>query len=123
MCRCISYLNEDSESVSGIVVMRKEKNALAVICRVKDKIKQIEPGLPAGVKLVPVYDRSELIERSIQNLRQTMIEVIVTVVVVILLFLWHFPSAVIPVVTIPVTILIAFIPSACWARRRTSCRW
>src|SRR6202007_757296 len=62
------------------------------------------------VKIVPVYDRSELIQRSISNARWTLIEVILTVVLVILVFLWHFPSAVIPVVTIPVAVLLTFIP-------------
>src|ERR1035437_1094337 len=66
--------------------------------------------LDSGVRVVPVYDRSELIHRAISNSRNTLIEVVVTVVVVILVFLWHFPKAVIPVITIPVAILLAFIP-------------
>ena len=67
-------------------------------------------GLPAGVKVVPVYDRSELIHRSIDTLQSTLIEVLVTVSLVILLFLWHLPSALIPLVTIPVAVLLSFIP-------------
>ncbi len=108
--RGVSDLDGSGEAVSGIVVMRQGENALDVIERVKEKIKQIEPGLPQGVKVVPVYDRSELIRRSIDNLKSTLIEVILTVVFVIFLFLWHIPSALIPVVTIPVAVLVAFIP-------------
>jgi copper/silver efflux system protein len=103
-------LDGTGEVVSGIVVMREGSNALDVIDRVKSRLKDIEPGLPPGVKVVPVYDRSQLIRRSVANARWTLIEVIVTVVVIILIFLWHFPSAVIPVVTIPVAVLLTFIP-------------
>jgi Cu(I)/Ag(I) efflux system membrane protein CusA/SilA len=108
--RGVSDLDGAGEAVSGIVVMRHGANALDVIGRVKARIKQIEPGLPSGVKVVPIYDRSELIRRSIDNLKSTLFEVIVTVVLVVLLFLWHIPSALIPVITIPVTVLVAFIP-------------
>ncbi|MBZ5498606.1 MAG: CusA/CzcA family heavy metal efflux RND transporter [Acidobacteriia bacterium] len=108
--RGVSDLDGTGETVSGIVVMRQGENALDVIERVKAKIRQIEPGLPHGVKIVPIYDRSELIRRSIDNLKSTLIEVIITVVLVILIFLWHFPSAVIPVITIPIAVLISFIP-------------
>jgi copper/silver efflux system protein len=103
-------LDGTGEVVSGIVIMREGSNALDVIDRVKARLKEIEPGMPEGVKVVPIYDRSELIHRSISTARSTLIEVVVTVVIIILIFLWHFPSAVIPVVTIPVTILIVFIP-------------
>jgi len=108
--RGASDLDGSGEVVSGIVIMRDGNNALDVISRVKNRLKDIEPGLPDGVNLMPVYDRSELIERSISNARWTLIEVILTVVLVILIFLWHFPSAVIPVVTIPVAVLLTFIP-------------
>src|ERR1700686_1528463 len=110
MRRGASDLGGRGEVVSGIVVMRDGSNALDVIKRVKSRLKEIEPGLPGGVRVVPVYDRSELIRRSISNARVTLLEVILTVVVVILIFLWHFPSAVIPVVTIPVAVLLTFIP-------------
>src|SRR5215831_3102476 len=103
-------LDGTGEGVSGIVVMREGSNALEVIDRVKARLKEIEPGMPAGVKVVPIYDRSELIRRAISNARSTLIEVVITVVIIILIFLWHFPSAVIPVVTIPVAILLTFIP-------------
>ena len=90
--------------------MRHGQNALDVIKRVKAKLSEIEPGLPAGVKVVPVYDRSDLILRSIDNLKSTVIEVLVTVALVVFLFLWHIPSAIIPVITLPIAILISFIP-------------
>jgi copper/silver efflux system protein len=108
--RGVSDLDGAGEAVSGIVVMRQGENALDVIRRVKAKIRQIGPGLPEGVKIVPIYDRSELIERAIRTLKSTLIEVVVTVCLVILLFLWHVPSAAIPVITIPIAILISFIP-------------
>jgi len=108
--RGASDLDGAGEVVSGIVVMRDGGNALDVIGRVKQRLKEIGPGLPEGVKIQPVYDRSELIDRSISNTRLTLFEVIIAVVAVILIFLWHFPSAVIPVVTIPVAVLLTFIP-------------
>src|ERR1035437_3347286 len=108
--RGTSDLDGRGEAVSGIIVMRQGSNALDVIQRVKARLKDIQPGMPRGVRVVPIYDRSDLIHRSISNARNTLIEVILTVVIVILIFLWHFPSAVIPVVTIPVAILLTFIP-------------
>ena len=85
--------------------MRQGQNALDVIERVKKRIKEIEPGLPPGVSIVPIYDRSELIRRAIDNVTETLVEVILTVVFIVLLFLWHIPSALIPVITIPVAVL------------------
>jgi copper/silver efflux system protein len=108
--RGVSDLDGVGEVVSGIVVMRQGENALDVIDRVKAKLRQIEPGLPPGVKVVPIYDRSDLIRRAIGNLRSTLIEVIATVILIILVFLWHVPSALIPAITIPLAVLIAFIP-------------
>ena len=108
--RGIADLDGEGEVVSGIVVVRQNQNALDVINRVKAKLKEIEPGLPAGMSILPVYDRSDLIYRSIDNLRSTLIEVALTVSIVILLFLWHFPSAIIPILTIPVAVLVSFIP-------------
>jgi Cu(I)/Ag(I) efflux system membrane protein CusA/SilA len=108
--RGVSDLDGTGEAVSGIIVMRQGQNALDVIDRVKERIRQIEPGLPVGMKIVPVYDRSELIKSAIDNVSETLIYVILTVVFVVLLFLWHVPSALIPVITIPVAVLISFIP-------------
>jgi len=108
--RGIADLNGTGDVVAGIVVMREGENALKVIDRVKDKLKELEPTLPPGVKVVTTYDRSDLILRSIDNLTHTLIEELLIVSAIILLFLWHIPSAVIPIVTIPVAVLIAFIP-------------
>jgi Cu(I)/Ag(I) efflux system membrane protein CusA/SilA len=108
--RGIADLNGEGDVVSGIVIMRQGQNALDVIDRVKAKLKEIEPGLPPGVKIVSTYDRSDLILRSIENLKGTLIEEITIVSLIILVFLWHIPSAIIPVITIPVAIIIAFIP-------------
>ena len=108
--RGLTDLDGTGEVVSGIVVMRNGENALEVINRVKAKIKEIEPGFPAGVKIVPVYDRSELIYNSIGTLKATIIQVVITVVLIILVFLRHFPSAAIPIATMPVAVLLSFIP-------------
>jgi Cu(I)/Ag(I) efflux system membrane protein CusA/SilA len=108
--RGVADLNGTGDTVAGIVVMRQGEDALKVIERVKDKLKELEPSLPPGVKVVTVYDRSDLILRSIDNLTHTLIEELVIVAIVILIFLWHVPSALIPIITIPVTVAIAFIP-------------
>jgi Cu(I)/Ag(I) efflux system membrane protein CusA/SilA len=103
-------LNGHGDTVSGIVIMRHGENALDVIERVKAKLAQIGRSLPEGVTIVPVYDRSELITRSVDNVTWTIVEIMVTVAAVILLFLWHIPSALIAVIVIPVAVLISFIP-------------
>jgi Cu(I)/Ag(I) efflux system membrane protein CusA/SilA len=108
--RGIADWNGEGDVVSGIVVMRQGENALDVIDRVKAKIKDLEPGLPQGVKIVSAYDRSDLILRSIENLKGTLTEEMIIVALVIFIFLWHIPSAIIPVFTIPIAIIIAFIP-------------
>jgi Cu(I)/Ag(I) efflux system membrane protein CusA/SilA len=108
--RGVTDWNGEGEVVAGIVVMRQGENALRVIDRVKDKLREIEPGLPAGVKVVTAYDRSDLILRSIDNLKHTLIEEILIVSLVIVIFLWHIPSAIIPVITIPIAIVISFVP-------------
>jgi Cu(I)/Ag(I) efflux system membrane protein CusA/SilA len=110
MRRGVADLDGSCETVSGIVVMRQGANVVEVIDSVKRKLQQIASGLPPGVRVVPVYDRSELIQRVIGTLRSTLIEIILTVVVVILLFLWHPPSAAIPIVTIPLTVLAVAVP-------------
>ncbi|HLG97875.1 MAG TPA: CusA/CzcA family heavy metal efflux RND transporter [Bryobacteraceae bacterium] len=108
--RGVADWNGTGETVAGIVIMRQGENALQVIERVKQKLKDIEGGLPPGVKIVSAYDRSELILRSIDNLKQTLIEELIIVAIVIMIFLWHFPSAIIPIITIPVAVIISFIP-------------
>lgn len=110
MRRGVADLDGRGEVTGGVVIMRFGENAQAVIERVKTKVAELQPTLPKGVKLVPTYDRSQLIDRSIDNLKHTLIEELIIVSLVILIFLWHFPSAVIPIVTIPVTVILAFIP-------------
>src|SRR6202162_767130 len=90
--------------------MRQGENALDVIRRVKERLKAIEPTLPEGVRVVTTYDRSELIERSIKTLRHELILEMLIVSLIILIFLWHIPSAVIPIVTIPAAVVLSFIP-------------
>jgi Cu(I)/Ag(I) efflux system membrane protein CusA/SilA len=108
--RGVADLDGKGDVVSGIVIMRHGQNALEVIERVKEKIREIEPGLPSGVKIVPIYDRSDLILRAIDNLKSTVVEVLITVALVVFIFLWHIPSAIIPVITMPIVILLSFIP-------------
>ena len=84
------------EVVSAIVVMRHGENALDVITRVERKIDQLRPTLPPGVEIVTTYDRSELILRAIATLKSTLIEELIIVSIIILIFLWHVPSAIIP---------------------------
>ena len=110
MRRGTGELDGKGEVVGGVVIMRFGEDAEKVIERVKQRIKEIEPTLPEGMKIVNTYDRSELIDRSIDNLRHTLIEELIIVSLVIMIFLWHFPSAIIPIVTIPVTVILAFIP-------------
>jgi len=108
--RGISDLDGKGDAVGGIVVMRSGENALDVIERVKARLKEIEPSLPPGVKIVTTYDRSDLIKRSVDTLRSKLIEEIIVVSIVILVFLWHVPSAIVPILTIPVAVVLAFIP-------------
>lgn len=108
--RGISDLDGKGDAVGGIVVMRSGENALNVIERVKAKLKEIEPSLPKGVRIVTTYDRSDLIERAVDTLKEKLVEEIIVVSLVILVFLWHVPSAIVPILTIPVSIILAFIP-------------
>jgi Cu(I)/Ag(I) efflux system membrane protein CusA/SilA len=110
MRRGITDLNGEGDAVSGIVVMRQKENALNVISRVKSRLEEIKKGLPAGVELITVYDRSELIKSSISTVSNKLIEEMIIVSLVILIFLWHIPSALIPIATIPVSVALAFIP-------------
>lgn len=103
-------LDGNGEAVGGVVIMRYGENAQKVIERTKEKLDDLKSTLPPGVKLVTTYDRSELIDRAIDNLRHTLIEELVIVSIVIMIFLWDIRSAVVPIVTIPVTVILAFIP-------------
>ncbi len=108
--RGIAEFNGQGEVVGGIVVMRHKENALNVIHNVKEKLKEIEHGLPKGVAIVTVYDRSNLIKQSIATLTDALIKEVIVVSIVILIFLWHFPSAFVPIITIPISVILAFIP-------------
>lgn len=108
--RGLADWNGEGDTVSGIIVMRQGENALQVIDRVKAKIKDLEPGLPEGVRIVTAYDRSDLILHSIETLKFTLMEEMAIVAIVIFLFLWHIPSSIIPVFTIPIAIILSFIP-------------
>jgi Cu(I)/Ag(I) efflux system membrane protein CusA/SilA len=108
--RGLTELNGEGEAPGGIVIMRYGENALTVIDAVKARLKQIETSLPEGVRIVPTYDRSQLIEESVHTLRHTLIEEMIVVSVVIFLFLLHARSALIPILTLPIGVLLAFIP-------------
>ena len=107
--RGIAELNGEGEVVGGIVVMRFGENALAVIERVKEKIEEIKGSLPEGVELVPVYDRSELILRSIDTLKEKLIEEVVIVSLVCIVFLFHFRSALVVILMLPIAILMSLV--------------
>ncbi|ABC83868.1 efflux RND transporter permease subunit [Anaeromyxobacter dehalogenans] len=110
MRRGIADLDGEGDVVGGIVVMRAGENALNVIDRVKAKLEEVKPSLPKGVEVVTTYDRSELIGKAIENVKGKLLEEILIVSLVILVFLWHVPSAIVPIVTIPVSVALAFIP-------------
>ena len=110
MQRGLVELDGEGEVVGGVVVMRLGQNALEVIDRVKARLEELKPGLPAGVELVVTYDRSELILRAIDTLRRTLLEEMLVVAAVIVIFLLHLRSALIPILTIPVGVALAFIP-------------
>ncbi len=100
---------DGKEVVGGIVIMRTGENAMRVIERVKEKIAQISPSLPKGVSIVPFYDRSGLIERTIDTLKHALVEEIILVTLAHIIFLWHFRSILIVTLPLPISILISFI--------------
>jgi len=108
--RGISDLDGKGDHVGGIVVMRHGENALNVIDRVKQRLEELKPSLPAGVEFVTTYDRSDLIHRALQTLKHELVQEMLIVSLVIMVFLWHIPSAVVPIVTIPISVLLSFIP-------------
>ncbi|KIO37921.1 efflux RND transporter permease subunit [Shewanella sp. cp20] len=107
--RGIAELDGEGEVVGGIIVMRYGENALATIDAVKAKLEQLKAGLPQGVEIIPTYDRSELINKSVENLFHKVIEEMLVVGLVCLLFLLHARSTLVAVITLPLSILIAFI--------------
>jgi copper/silver efflux system protein len=108
--RGVAELDGRGEVVGGIVVMRFGENALRVIDRVKARLQEVQHSLPDGVRVVPTYDRSGLINESIGTLRRTLIEEAVVVSLVILVFLFHFRSALVPILALPIAVAASFIP-------------
>ncbi|MGB5694148.1 MAG: CusA/CzcA family heavy metal efflux RND transporter [Polyangiales bacterium] len=110
MRRGIAELNGEGEAVGGIVIMRYGENALSVIDGVKQRLQELKSSLPDGVELVITYDRSDLIKRAIHTLRDTLIEEMIVVSVIIFLFLLHARSALVPLITLPLAVILSFIP-------------
>ncbi len=109
MRRGIAELDGEGEVVGGVVVMRYGENALKTIQRVKEKIEELKPGLPQGVELVETYNRSQLIQRAVDNLNGKLIEEFIVVALICAIFLYHFRSSLVVVVSLPIGILSAFI--------------
>ncbi len=109
MRRGIGELNGEGEAVGGVVVMRSGKNALQTIAAVKTRLTELQRSLPAGVEIVPVYDRSGLIERAVKNLGEKLLEEFIVVALVCLAFLFHLRSALVASVSLPLGVLMAFI--------------
>ena len=109
MRRGIAELDGTGETVGGIVVMRYGENALAVIDRVKERLKEVTPSIPKGIEIIPVYDRSDLILRAIATLKEKLIEISLVVGAISLIFLFHLRSALVAILTLPVAILLAFL--------------
>ena len=107
--RGMADFNGEGEVVGGIVVVRYGENALAVIKRVKEKLEEIRNSLPEGVEIIPVYDRSDLIERSVRNLKEKLLEESLIVSLVCIVFLFHLRSALVAILMLPVAILIALL--------------
>ncbi|AWN72408.1 CusA/CzcA family heavy metal efflux RND transporter [Legionella anisa] len=110
MRRGVVDLNGQGEAVGGIVIMRFGEDVLQVIGRIKEKLKELATAIPEGIKMVPVYDRSNLIQEAISTANWNLIEELVVVGLLIIVFLGHFRSALIPIITLPLAILISFIP-------------
>ncbi|RMG33863.1 MAG: efflux RND transporter permease subunit, partial [Methanobacteriota archaeon] len=107
--RGLAEWNGEGEAVGGVVVMRFGENALKTIHLVKEKLKELEKGLPEGVKIRTAYDRSGLIERAIDNLKHKLTEEMIVVAIVIIIFLLHFQSSLVAIITIPMGVLISFL--------------
>lgn len=112
MQRGLAELNGEGQTVGGIVVMRYGENALKVIDAVKQRLADVQSGLPEGVEVVIAYDRSDLIKRAIDTLKHTLIVEMLVVSLVIFIFLLHVRSALVACITLPIAILLAFIPMA-----------
>ena len=108
MRRGIAELNGEGEVAGGVIVMRSGKNALETIEAVKAKLEKLKPGLPPGVEIIPVYDRSNLIKRAVKNLEESLIEEFVVVALICLVFLFHIRSSFVAIVSLPLGVLAAF---------------
>jgi Cu(I)/Ag(I) efflux system membrane protein CusA/SilA len=109
MRRGIGELDGEGEATGGVIIMRSGKNALETIAAVKAKIQSLQASLPKGVEIVPVYDRSGLIERAVENLTHKLLEEFLVVAVVCFIFLFHLRSAFVAIISLPLGILAAFI--------------
>ena len=109
MRRGIAELNGEGEVAGGVIIMRSGKNALETIRAVKAKLAELKPSLPAGVQIVPTYDRSSLIKRAVDNLQEKLIEEFVVVALVCMVFLYHLRSAFVAIASLPLGVLMAFI--------------
>ena len=109
MRRGIAELNGEGEVAGGVIIMRSGKNALETIAAVKAKLEGLKPGLPAGVEIVPTYDRSNLIKRAVGNLETKLVEELIVVALVCAVFLFHLRSALVAIVSLPLGILAAGI--------------
>ena len=110
--RGIAELNGEGEVVGGIVVMRQKQNALHVIEGVKRRLEEVQGSFPPGIRLVVTYDRSELIHRAVETLWHELLQEMLIVSAVIVFFLWHFRSALIPILTLPIAVILSFLPMA-----------
>lgn len=108
--RGITDLNGTGDAVSGVVVMRQDEDVRRVISAVKQKIEEVKPGFPPGLEIESVYDRSSLIDQAVATLKEALIEEIVLVCLIILLFLFHLKSALVVAITLPLSVIISFIP-------------
>lgn len=110
MRRGVVDLDGKGETTGGIVIMRFGEDVLKVLDRVKTKLKDLASSIPEGIKIVPVYDRSHLIKEAIATANWNLIEELIVVSLLIIVFLWHIRSALVPIITLPLAILISFIP-------------
>ena len=108
--RGVADLDGEGDAVGGIVVMRHGENAVNVIARVRAKLEEMASSLPEGVEVKTTYDRSELIVRALDTLKHELVLEMIVVALVIVVFLWHIPSSIVPILTIPISVLISFIP-------------
>ncbi|HEB71300.1 MAG TPA: efflux RND transporter permease subunit [Nitrospirae bacterium] len=107
--RGVVELNGIGEVVGGVVIMRFGENAMATIEGVREKLEELKEGLPEGVEIIPVYDRGDLIERAVDNLKEKLIEESIVVAIICLVFLMHARSALVAILTLPIGIMMAFI--------------